>query len=120
MKLDPVTTVINHNLGNEQLDEDWSWILYCVGGETLEQVAQWGCGCPLPGTIQGQAGWGFEQPGLVRDLVLTAGGLELDDLKGLFEPKSVHDSMILWKPACRKGTGAMFSLRTSTSPQSRV
>ena len=36
----------------------------CEGGETLEQVAQQGCGCPLPGSIQGQAGWGFEQPGL--------------------------------------------------------
>ena len=37
---------------------------YCEGGETLEQVAQGGCGCPLPGSIQGQAEWGFEQPGL--------------------------------------------------------
>ena len=25
---------------------------------------QEGCGCPLPGSIQGQVGWGFEQPGL--------------------------------------------------------
>jgi len=39
-------------------------ILYCEGRKTLEQAAQWGCGCPLPGSIQGQAGWGFEQPGL--------------------------------------------------------
>ena len=31
----------------------------------LEQVAQRGCGCPLPGSIQGQAGWVFEQPGLM-------------------------------------------------------
>jgi len=30
----------------------------------LIQVAQRGCGCPLPGSIQGQAGWDFEQPGL--------------------------------------------------------
>jgi len=30
----------------------------------LEQVAQRGCGCPLLGSIQGQAGWGFELPGL--------------------------------------------------------
>jgi len=27
----------------------------------LEQVAQRGCGCPLPGSIQDQAVWGFEQ-----------------------------------------------------------
>ena len=40
----------------------------CLGGETLEQVAQRGCGCPLPGSIQGQAGWDFEQPGLVQDV----------------------------------------------------
>ena len=24
------------------------------------------CGCPLPGSVQGQAGQGFEQPGLVE------------------------------------------------------
>jgi len=27
--------------------------------------AQRGCGCPTLGSVQGQAGWGFEQPGLV-------------------------------------------------------
>ena len=32
---------------------------------TLEQVAQGGCGCPIPGGIQGQAGGGSGQPGLV-------------------------------------------------------
>uniref|UniRef100_A0A8C3KPG3 Homeobox protein cut-like n=1 Tax=Calidris pygmaea TaxID=425635 RepID=A0A8C3KPG3_9CHAR len=30
-----------------------------------EQVAQGSCGCPIPGGVQGQAGWGLEQPGLV-------------------------------------------------------
>ena len=33
--------------------------------EALEQVAQGGCGCPIPGGIQGQAGCGSGQPGLV-------------------------------------------------------
>ena len=33
-------------------------------GETLEQVAGQGCGCPHHGGVQGQAGWGFETPGL--------------------------------------------------------
>jgi len=28
------------------------------------RIAQKGCGCPLPGSFQGQAGWGFEQPGM--------------------------------------------------------
>ncbi|PKU36866.1 hypothetical protein llap_12830 [Limosa lapponica baueri] len=23
-------------------------------------------GCPIPGSVQGQVGWGFEQPGLVE------------------------------------------------------
>ena len=34
-------------------------------GDTLEQAAQGGCGCPIPGGIQGQAGCGSGQPGLV-------------------------------------------------------
>jgi len=37
----------------------------CVSGVTLEQVAQGGCGCPIPEGIQGQAGCGSGQPGLV-------------------------------------------------------
>ena len=34
-------------------------------GDALEHVAQGGCGCPIPGGIQGQAGCGSGQPGLV-------------------------------------------------------
>jgi len=41
-------------------------ILCCEGGEALAQVAQRCCGCPLLGSVQGQVGWGFEQPGLVE------------------------------------------------------
>jgi len=45
-----------------------------------EQVAQRYCGCPLPGSVQGQVGPGFEQPGLVEGVPLPmAGGLELGD-----------------------------------------
>ena len=36
-----------------------------LGGDALEQVAQGGCGCLIPGGIQGQAGCGSGQPGLV-------------------------------------------------------
>jgi len=36
------------------------------GGEALAQTAQRSCGCPLPGSVQGQAGQGFDQPGLVE------------------------------------------------------
>jgi len=35
------------------------------GGNSLEQVAQGACGFPIPGGIQGQAGCGAGQPGLV-------------------------------------------------------
>jgi len=43
--------------------------------------------CPLPGSIQGQAGWGCEQPGLQGGVPAYSRGLELDDLKGPFQPK---------------------------------
>jgi len=29
-------------------------------------VAQRSCGCPFPGSVEGQLGQGFEQPGLVE------------------------------------------------------
>jgi len=32
----------------------------------MEQAARRSCGCTLPGSVQGQFGWGFEQPGLVE------------------------------------------------------
>jgi len=41
-------------------------LLYNEGGKALEQVAQRSCGCPLPGSVQGQGGQRFEQPGLVE------------------------------------------------------
>ena len=34
----------------------------------LEQAVQRGCGCLVPGGVQGQAGWGPGQPGLVLDM----------------------------------------------------
>ena len=66
--------------------------LYCEGGETLEQVAHRGCGCLLLGGIQGQAGWGCEQPGLEGGVSAYSRGLELVDLKGPFQPKPFYDS----------------------------
>ena len=50
------------------------------GGETLEQLARRGWGCPIPGSVQSQAGWGFEQPGLVKDVPAHGQGLGLGDL----------------------------------------
>jgi len=48
--------------------------------------------CPLPGSIQGQAGWGSEQPGLVGGVPAYSRGLELGDLKRPFQPKLFSDS----------------------------
>jgi len=38
---------------------------FTEGGDALEQVAQGGCGCHIHGGIQGQAGCGSGQPGVV-------------------------------------------------------
>jgi len=37
-------------------------ILYYEGGEAVPRS----CGCPLPGSVQGHAEWGFDQPGLMK------------------------------------------------------
>jgi len=48
--------------------------------------------CPLPGGIQREAGWGCEQPALVGGVPAYSRGLELDDLKGPFQPKPLYVS----------------------------
>jgi len=60
-----------------------------------EQVAQGGCGCPIPGGIQGQAGCGSGQPGLVVGDPAHRGGLELDEHCSPFQPGPFYDSVIL-------------------------
>lgn len=41
--------------------------LVCTGsGETLKEFPQRCGGCPAPGRVQGQVGWGCEQPGTVE------------------------------------------------------
>ena len=49
-------------------------------------------GCSLPGDL-GQAERGFEQPGVLGGVPAYSGGLELDDLKGPFQPKPFYDSV---------------------------
>ena len=54
------------------------------------------CRCPHPGGIQGQAGWGCEQPGLEGGVpAFIAWGLELADLKGPFHPKPFYRSVAM-------------------------
>ncbi|KAK4826803.1 LOW QUALITY PROTEIN: hypothetical protein QYF61_011611 [Mycteria americana] len=50
-------------------------------GETLDQVAQRSCGCPIIGSVQGQVGWGFEQPDLVGDVPAHVRGVGLGTLQ---------------------------------------
>lgn len=40
---------------------------YYKGDQPLEQIAHRNCGCPMPGSIQSQAGWGFEKSVLAKD-----------------------------------------------------
>jgi len=58
-------------------------VFYWESGEVLEQAAQRGCGCPIPGDVQGQAGWRPVQTDLVLDLAVvnpaSGRGLELGD-----------------------------------------
>jgi len=55
-------------------------LFYSEGGETLAQVAQRVGRCPIPGNIQGQVGWGSEQPDLVEDVSAHCRGTGVDDL----------------------------------------
>jgi len=50
-------------------------ILHYEVVEALAQVAQGSCGCSLHGSVQGQAGWNFEQTGLVEDVPAHGRGL---------------------------------------------
>lgn len=51
---------------------------------------------PIPGCVQGQVGQSLEQPGLVGGFSAhDRGGLVLDNLKGLFQPKPFYDVVIL-------------------------
>ena len=51
-------------------------IIFYGSGETLAQIAQGSCGCPLPGSVPGQVGWGFIQPGLGEDVPARDKGVE--------------------------------------------
>jgi len=70
-------------------------MFYDKGGEALAQVAQRRCGCPLPGSVQGQAGWGFEQPGLVEGVPAHGKEIGIDYMPGPFQPKPFYDSVIV-------------------------
>jgi len=58
-------------------------------------IAQGGCGCTIPGGIQGQAGCGSGQTGLLVGNPAHTGGVKINDLWGPFQPRPFYD-MILW------------------------
>jgi len=58
-----------------------------------EQVAQGGCGCPIPADIQGQAGCGSGQPGLLVGDPAHSRGLELDEHCAPFQPRLFYGSV---------------------------
>jgi len=51
-----------------------------------ELIAQGGCGCPIPAGIQGQAGCGSGQPGLLVGDPAHSRGLELISIGVFFNP----------------------------------
>ena len=61
----------------------------------MEQVMEEGCECPIPGGIQGQAGCGSGQPGLLVGDPAHSRGLESDDHCGPFQPRPFSGSVIL-------------------------
>lgn len=61
-----------------RLDIRKTFFFYNGSGGTLEEVVQRDGGCPIPGIIEGQAGWGSEQPDLNEDV--PAHCSEHDDL----------------------------------------
>ena len=53
-------------------------ILYLEDGEALAWAAQRSYGCPISGSVQGQAGWGPGQPGLVEDSPSHSSGIRTE------------------------------------------
>jgi len=49
---------------------------------------------PIPGGIQGQAGCGSGQPGLVVGNSAHSRGWKRDDRCGLFQPRPFYDSVV--------------------------
>jgi len=58
-------------------------------GSLLQRASMGGCVCPIPGGAQDQVGWGPGQPELVGGNPAHVMVLELDDLKGPFQPRAI-------------------------------
>ena len=71
------------NVHQRQIKVLVNHFLYCDGGEALEQVAQRSCGCPLPGSVQGQVGWGFGELDVVEGVPGHGRGVGTRSLRDL-------------------------------------
>ena len=68
--------------------------------------------CPIPGGIQGQAGCGSRQPGLLVGDPAHNRGLKLDDRYGPFQPRPFYDSMIARLKSLLQSLGQLSHLQT--------
>lgn len=60
-------------------------------------IAQRNHGCLIPGNIQDQVGWGYDQSGLAEDIPAQAGVVDWMNFKDHFQSKIFHDQRkIVW------------------------
>ena len=73
-----------------------TWSLHTEGGDTLNRLPKEAVDAPISGGIQGQAGCGSGQPGLLVGDPAHSKGLERDEHCGPFQPRPFYDSMKVW------------------------
>ena len=73
----------------------------------MAQAAQRRCGRPIPGAVQGQAGWGPGQPELVGGTLPTAAGWNWTDLKIPSSPRHYMILSFCAAPVSNSGTKVM-------------
>ena len=97
----------NSNVFFGQKDEgQWHNQCSCVKG---------GCGCPIPAGIQGQAGCGSGQRGLLVGDPAHSRGLELNEHCGPFQPRPFYDHFLTIPPVLLTSVG-LYRHRAAVLP----
>ena len=102
-------------------------MLYDKRGETLEEVVPRSCGCLITGSVQGQAGRGFEHPGLAKAVPAHGRGWTGSSLKVPPNPNpsvTLRSVLKTWgigalaphSPACRRCLRLPSHLQAGDSP----